>query len=101
MVLRNVPHAGVSPLEGKLPFRHYPCGQSGHPPRNIQGSNVEITHRALAQLMYNNIDSVRGYEGCGAALYFEALPKGFIEDWGFIRRDGGNNTHARSGPNEA
>jgi CRISPR-associated protein Cas1 len=27
------------------------------------------------------IDSVRGYEGRGSAFYFEALPKGFVEDW--------------------
>ena len=34
----------------------------------------------------NNLESIRGYEGRGSALYFEALPKGFVEDWGFTRR---------------
>lgn len=34
----------------------------------------------------DNVDSVRGYEGRGSALYFEALPCGFIERWGFTRR---------------
>jgi CRISPR-associated protein Cas1 len=33
-----------------------------------------------------NVDSVRGYEGRGTALYFEAFPKGFIENMGFTRR---------------
>lgn len=34
----------------------------------------------------DSIDSVRGYEGRGSALYFEGFPKGFIESWGFTRR---------------
>ncbi len=33
-----------------------------------------------------SVDSVRGYEGKGTALYFEAFPKGFVGDWGFTRR---------------
>jgi CRISPR-associated protein Cas1 len=33
-----------------------------------------------------DVDSIRGYEGRGSALYFEAFPKGFIEAWGFTRR---------------
>jgi CRISPR-associated protein Cas1 len=33
-----------------------------------------------------NLESIRGYEGRGSALYFEAFPKGFIEDMGFTRR---------------
>jgi len=33
-----------------------------------------------------SVESVRGYEGKGTALYFEALPKGFVGDWGFTRR---------------
>ncbi len=33
-----------------------------------------------------DVDSVRGYEGRGSALYFEAFPKGFINHLGFTRR---------------
>ncbi|MDO9559979.1 MAG: CRISPR-associated endonuclease Cas1 [Syntrophales bacterium] len=34
----------------------------------------------------DNVDSVRGYEGRGSALYFAAFPGGFIDHWGFTRR---------------
>jgi len=34
----------------------------------------------------DNIDSVRGYEGKGTALYFEGFPRGFVRDMGFRRR---------------
>jgi CRISP-associated protein Cas1 len=34
----------------------------------------------------DNVDSIRGYEGRGSALYFEAFPTGFIENQGFARR---------------
>jgi CRISP-associated protein Cas1 len=34
----------------------------------------------------DKIDSIRGYEGRGTALYFEAFPRGFIENMGFTRR---------------
>jgi CRISPR-associated protein Cas1 len=34
----------------------------------------------------DNVDSIRGYEGRGSALYFEAFPRGFIDKWGFTRR---------------
>jgi CRISP-associated protein Cas1 len=34
----------------------------------------------------DNLDSIRGYEGRGSALYFEAFPRGFIENLGFTRR---------------
>jgi CRISPR-associated protein Cas1 len=34
----------------------------------------------------DNIDSIRGYEGRGSAVYFEALPHGFIDRLGFVRR---------------
>lgn len=34
----------------------------------------------------NSVDSIRGYEGRGSALYFEAFPSGFIDNWGFTRR---------------
>lgn len=34
----------------------------------------------------DNLESLRGYEGRGSALYFEAFPRGFIENMGFTRR---------------
>ncbi len=34
----------------------------------------------------DNVDSVRGYEGKGAALYFSCFSEGFSEDWGFRKR---------------
>lgn len=34
----------------------------------------------------DQINSIRGYEGRGSALYFEALPRGFIGNLGFSRR---------------
>jgi len=34
----------------------------------------------------DNVESIRGYEGRGSALYFEAFPSGFIENQGFLRR---------------
>ncbi len=33
-----------------------------------------------------NIDSVRGYEGRGSALFFEGFPGGFVENLGFRKR---------------
>jgi len=37
-------------------------------------------------LKADNIESVRGYEGRASALFFEAFPKGFVEDMGFTKR---------------
>ncbi|RLA94253.1 MAG: CRISPR-associated endonuclease Cas1 [Deltaproteobacteria bacterium] len=34
----------------------------------------------------DNIESIRGYEGKGSALYFEGFSRGFIQDMGFRRR---------------
>ncbi len=34
----------------------------------------------------DSVDSLRGYEGRGSALYFEAFGRGFIENQGFVRR---------------
>jgi CRISPR-associated protein Cas1 len=36
--------------------------------------------------MAETLDSIRGYEGRGSALYFEAFPRGFIENLGFTKR---------------
>jgi len=33
-----------------------------------------------------SVDSLRGLEGSGAALYFKYLPLAFTQDWGFTRR---------------
>ena len=34
----------------------------------------------------DNVDSVRGYEGRGSALYFEGFARGFVQDMGFRHR---------------
>ena len=34
----------------------------------------------------DNMDSIRGYEGRGSAFYFEAFPRGFVQNMGFTRR---------------
>ncbi len=34
----------------------------------------------------NSLESLRGLEGSGAALYFKHLPLAFNQDWGFTRR---------------
>jgi len=34
----------------------------------------------------DNLNSIRGYEGRGSAIYFDAFPSGFIENMGFVRR---------------
>jgi len=34
----------------------------------------------------DNINSIRGYEGLGSALYFKAFRHGFVEDMGFKKR---------------
>jgi len=34
----------------------------------------------------DSVDSLRGYEGRGSALYFEAFGRGFIENQGFVHR---------------
>ncbi|MCX8012258.1 MAG: CRISPR-associated endonuclease Cas1, partial [Desulfobacterota bacterium] len=34
----------------------------------------------------DNLESIRGYEGRGSALYFEGLSCGFVQDMGFRRR---------------
>lgn len=57
------------------------------PDAAIAGIKARSIQDLLAPLnTANNIESIRGYEGRGSALYFEALPKGFVEDWGFTRR---------------
>lgn len=50
----------------------------------VKARSIQDLLKPLASA--DNIESVRGYEGRGTAFYFEALPKGFVEDWGFTRR---------------
>ncbi|MBW6486001.1 MAG: CRISPR-associated endonuclease Cas1 [Syntrophobacterales bacterium] len=52
------------------------CGQRA---REIQSLMAPLLNAA-------NIDSIRGYEGRGSAIYFSAFPRGFIENMGFTRR---------------
>lgn len=53
----------------------------------VAGQKAEEIQQLLPKLeTAGNIDSVRGYEGRGSALYFEAFPKGFVQDMGFVRR---------------
>lgn len=44
--------------------------------------------QSLIRLLFQaeSVDSLRGYEGRGSALYFEAFGRGFIENQGFFRR---------------
>ncbi len=59
-----------------------------------RGRNAEMAGRKAREIQAlalpldraESVDSVRGYEGRGSALYFEALPCGFIDRWGFTRR---------------
>jgi len=54
---------------------------------SLAGRNAHAIQDLMSLLeTADNIESVRGYEGRGSALYFEALPRGLIEDWGFTRR---------------
>jgi len=52
------------------------AGQRAHDIQNL----IRLMEAAI------DVDSVRGYEGRGSALYFEAFPKGFIDQLGFTRR---------------
>jgi len=52
------------------------CEQKAH---EIQNLMAPVLNAAT-------IDSIRGYEGRGSAIYFSAFPLGFIENMGFTRR---------------
>ncbi len=52
------------------------CGQKAHEIQRI----IDFLPTA------ETLESVRGYEGRGSALYFSAFPRGFVENMGFTRR---------------
>ncbi|MBN1626527.1 MAG: CRISPR-associated endonuclease Cas1 [Deltaproteobacteria bacterium] len=53
----------------------------------VSGRKASEIQDLMPRLMKaDNIESVRGYEGRATALFFEAFPKGFVEDMGFTKR---------------
>ncbi|NVM21950.1 MAG: CRISPR-associated endonuclease Cas1 [Desulfobacterales bacterium] len=53
----------------------------------VPGQKAEEIQQLMRKLeSADNIDSVRGYEGRGAAIYFQGFPRGFINEMGFVRR---------------
>lgn len=52
------------------------AGQKAHEIQNL----IRLLDQA------DSVESLRGYEGRGSALYFEAFGRGFIENQGFVRR---------------
>lgn len=53
----------------------------------LPGRKAEEIQQLMRQLeTADSIDSVRGYEGRGGALYFEAFPRGLLQDFGFRGR---------------
>lgn len=54
---------------------------------NLSGTKAHEIQYLLRPLQgADNLDSIRGYEGRGSALYFGAFSRGFVEDMGFTRR---------------
>ncbi|HPD61721.1 MAG TPA: CRISPR-associated endonuclease Cas1, partial [Thermodesulfobacteriota bacterium] len=54
---------------------------------SVAGQNAQEIQILLQKLeAADSVDSVRGYEGRGSALYFEGFARGFIQDMGFRRR---------------
>ena len=53
-----------------------------------QAGEAALALRELARKAdaLDDLDTLRGLEGSGAALYFRHLPLAFTEDWGFTRR---------------
>ncbi len=55
--------------------------------KSIAGNKAKEIQKLIPKLAQAvSIDSVRGYEGRGSAIYFEGFPYGFIENMGFIKR---------------
>ncbi|MBW1741725.1 MAG: CRISPR-associated endonuclease Cas1 [Deltaproteobacteria bacterium] len=53
----------------------------------VPGQKAEEIHQLMRQLeSANNLESVRGYEGRGSAIYFGTFPRGFVHEMGFVRR---------------
>lgn len=54
---------------------------------SVAGQKAQEIQSLLEKLeAADNVDSVRGYEGRGTALYFEGFVRGFLQDMGFRRR---------------
>jgi len=54
---------------------------------SFAGQKAKQIQRLMDQLQSaDNIDSVRGYEGRGTAVYFEGFPRGLLQDFGFRHR---------------
>jgi len=55
--------------------------------KSIAGNKAKEIQKLIPKLAQAvSIDSVRGYEGRGSAIYFEGFPYGFIENMGFTKR---------------
>lgn len=53
----------------------------------VTGNIAKQIHSLMPKLSQaNSIDSIRGYEGKGSALFFEGFRYGFVEDTGFTKR---------------
>jgi len=55
--------------------------------KSIAGNKAKEIQKLIPKLAESDkIDSVRGYEGRGSAIYFGGFPYGFIENMGFTKR---------------
>lgn len=55
--------------------------------RPDEGKKAKMIQELMPKLaIADNIESVRGYEGRGSAIFFEGFPLGFVEDMGFRKR---------------
>ncbi len=52
-----------------------------------KGQAKKIAQYADSVVMARDLETLRGYEGYGAALYFEGLRQFIPKEWGFERRD--------------
>lgn len=53
----------------------------------VTGNIAKQIHSLMPKLSQaDSIDSIRGYEGKGSALFFEGFQYGFVEDTGFTKR---------------
>jgi len=55
--------------------------------KSIAGDKAKEIQKLIPKLAEaDKIESVRGYEGRGSAIYFQGFPYGFIENMGFTKR---------------
>lgn len=53
----------------------------------VAGSKAKEIQYIMPKLAKaDNVDSIRGYEGLGSAIYFKGLRYGFVDDMGFSKR---------------